>query len=110
MTVPDWWAFVLLSAGAYRIWRLISEEDITDDFRRWLVRLGSDWKEDGDPIPKEYREKLAGFINCPWCLGAWISIVVWAFWEWSPHWTTVLMTPLAISAAVGITRGRLDPP
>jgi hypothetical protein len=100
---------IILVAASFRAWRLLSEDIILERPRRWLVRLPRDWEE-GQELPEAYRDELAEFISCPWCLGAWVSIVAWIAWQIEPHWTTVLAVPLAISAAVGITRGKLDPP
>lgn len=110
MNVPDWWVFLLLALGAYRIWRLLADDTILEKPRRWLVRLGPDWRDDGDKVPDNYREYLALFIMCPWCLGFWVSIAVWGAWQIWPHGTEVAMVPLAISTIVGVTRGKLDPP
>lgn len=109
MTVPSPWVALLLVAGTYRLWRLLSEDTILDRPRRWLVRLPRDWSE-GDPIPRSYRSGLAEFITCTWCLGFHISWIVWLIWEIEPHWTEILLIPFAISTAVGIVRVKLDPP
>lgn len=109
MTVPSPWIAVLLVAASYRLWRLLAEDTILERPRRWLVRLPQEWK-DGEAIPDEYKEKWALFITCPWCAGFWISLALWGIWQIENHWTEVFMVPLAISAAVGITRVKLDPP
>jgi hypothetical protein len=108
MSVPSLWITVLLAAASYRIWRLLAEDVILDRPRRWIVRLPLKWKE-GMLIPDGYRYRLAEFINCPWCLGFWVSIAVWIAWQADEHLTTVIAVPLAISAAVGIIRTKLDP-
>ena len=109
MTVPSPWTAVILALAAYRIWRLLAEDVILDIPRRWVVRLPQDWVE-GAAIPYTYRARLAEFINCCWCFGAWISIAVWIAWQINPHWVTIFMVPFAVSSAVGITRSKLDPP
>lgn len=110
MTIPDWWGFVLLSLGAYRIWRLLAEDTILERPRRWLVRLGPNWRSEGDPVPDNYREYIALFLMCPFCLGAWVSLTVWGSWQFWPQTTTAVLVPFAISAVVGFTRVNLDPP
>lgn len=109
MSVPGPWSALILIACAYRVWRLLAEDSILDEPRQRLVGLPPGWKE-GDLIPAHYRNGLAAFINCPWCLGFWISVVLWGAWEISPFWTEVFAFPFAISAGVGIVRGKLDPP
>lgn len=109
MDVPSPWIALILVMGCYRIWRLLAEDTVLDVPRKWLVRLPRKWEE-GDPLPEEYRLKLAIFLSCPWCFGWWIVLSVWGLWLLSHHWTAVFMTPWAISAGVGITRHKLDPP
>jgi hypothetical protein len=106
---PDWWQTLLLAAAAYRTWRLLAEDDIFDWPRRRLLRLG-DWREEGDPVPGDYRRRFGEFVACPWCLGFWVAAAWWVAWLATDDWTAMLATPFAISAAVGVTRGRLDPP
>lgn len=109
MSVPSPWIALLLAAASFRIWRLLSEDTILDTPRRWVVNLPKNWEE-GMQIPPNYRDKLAELINCPWCLGFWVSLVMWGLWQIDEHWVEVFATPFAISAAVGIIRTKLDPP
>lgn len=109
MTVPGPWAAFILIAAAYRIWRLLAEDEVLTRPRRWVTNLPQDWEE-GDPIPDDYRIKLANFISCPACFGFWISLAVWLMWEVTSHWTEVFAMPLVISAGVIAFRSRLDPP
>lgn len=106
--VPSVWVTILLLGASYRIWRLLAEDEILDRPRRWLVKLPRDWEE-SEPIPADYRESTATFINCVYCFGFWIVLVIWGFWQVEPHWTTVLAVPFAISAGVAVWRVRLDP-
>jgi hypothetical protein len=106
--VPTPWEALLLAACAYRIWRMLSEDEILNRPRRWLVQLSRDWQE-GEVVPEGYRARLAEFINCPWCLGFHVSWVVWLLWILDEKWTLILATPFAISAAVGVIRSKLDP-
>ena len=110
MSVPDWYETLLLSLAAFRLWRLIAEDDILDRPRRRLLRLGDEWQEDGDPVPDDYRSGLATFVQCPWCLGFHASVLLWLCWLWQPTVTLALCTPFVLSAIVGLTRRNLDPP
>lgn len=90
---------VLLALASWRFWRLVALDAITDGIRRKVTGLG-DWTE-VDVIPWEYREGLADFISCPWCLGFWLSIGWWLSWLIFPHVTLVAAVPFAVSALVG---------
>lgn len=117
MSIPDWWAFTLLGLAAYRVWRLLAQDDILDRPRNWILRLPRDWEE-GKPIPRTYREGLGLFLRCPWCAGAWVSAIVYLVWlsvfgdpEFSAESVFgALGTWFALSAAVGLVRTNLDPP
>ncbi|MDH4038574.1 MAG: DUF1360 domain-containing protein [Candidatus Krumholzibacteria bacterium] len=99
MTTPDWWQFTLLALAAWRVFHLLAFDDILDKPRNTLCGLPRNWKE-GDIIPRTYRENLAEFITCPYCLGFWSAVAWWAAFQWSPHWSVLLATPWALSAAV----------
>lgn len=105
MSSPGIIAFIIMALATFRIWRLLSEDTILDYPRRWLVRLPYDWRE-GKRIPPEYRARLGEFIGCPWCLGWWISLVIWLAWLKWPNTVEALCVPLAFSAVVGIVHGR----
>lgn len=115
--IPEPYEFVLLALVAYRAWRLIAEDDILERPRHWLVRLPRDWEE-GKPIPKNYREKLALFLTCPWCAGAWVSLLVYtAYMGTLGRWPDTAGEAVvgagvwfAISSSVGLIRSKLDPP
>ena len=79
------------------MFRLIAWDDITERWRHQLVRLNT----------RRYRESLARFMQCPWCLGFWITLLWWAAWLAWPHGVMVAAAPFALSTLVG-TLGRLD--
>lgn len=101
MSIPDWYELLLLSVAAYRLWRLLALDDVLERPRHLLLRLGSAWEKEGDPVPDDYRSGWATFLTCPWCAGAWLAIGWWVAWEIWPHETLVVSVPFAISALVG---------
>jgi hypothetical protein len=116
--IPSPFESLLLALAAYRAWRLLAEDEILDRPRRWLLRLGDDWQQEGDDVPDDYREKWALFLTCPWCAGAHISGLVYLAWLFtlgdpSGDVDSILVglgVWFALSAAVGLIRGNLDPP
>ena len=109
MNVPDWYALLLLALAAYRTFRLIGEDTILDRPRHWLVRLPNDWQADGS-LPRDYREGLAVWLQCPWCAGFWNAAVWWVAWLIWPHATLVVAALFALSALVGFAGRAIDPP
>lgn len=61
-----------------------------------------------DVRPAYDRPTLAHLIHCPFCLGFHISLGVYLFWVWQPHWTIVGLMPFALSGAVGLLAKNLD--
>ena len=108
--IPEPEELILLALAAYRTWRLLAEDYILDRPRRWLTRLGPKWQKQGDPVPKDYREKLGEFISCPACFGFWISIGWYIAWVIFPYETLVVAAAAAISSLVIYQRHKLDPP
>ncbi len=98
--VPGWWDATLLALAAWRLFHLIAFDDILDKPRRYITRLNSGWRQEGDATGENYREGLANFLTCPFCMGWWIAIGWWLCWlEW-PHGTLVATVPFALSAGV----------
>jgi len=98
--VPSPYALILLALAAFRVWRLLALDTITDQLRRRVTRLG-DWSGGGS-TPSLYRERLGAFLQCPWCLGFWVVVVWWAAWVAYPHWVLVAAVPFGLSALVGL--------
>lgn len=100
MSVPSWYELVLLALAAWRTFQLISDDDILDRPRRYLLRLGEEWEKDGDDVPDNYRFKLGEFVTCPYCAGFWISLAWWGAWQIDSHITLIVATPFVINAGV----------
>lgn len=118
MNVPGPWAALLLTLAAYRVWRLISRDTITEPVRAALtypddsaVTLGHDTEGitiiGVDDDAKPLRVYLSTMLRCPWCMGFYVSVAAWALWLAWPHAAVVAAVPLAISAVVGLV-GKLD--
>lgn len=99
MRVPDWWATLLLALAAYRSWRLLAQDEITDRPREWVLSR----------LPGVWGDEARLFVSCPWCLGAWVAIGWWAAWMMWPDATLTATVPFVLSSAVGLIVRNLDP-
>lgn len=100
MSVPDWWEALLLALAAWRVFHLVAFDDILDRPRRYVTRLSPSWRQEGDATGETYREGVAGWITCPYCMGFWVALAWWGAWELWPHGTLVAAAPLAINAGL----------
>lgn len=100
MSVPDWWEAALLALAAWRIFQLLAFDTLLDQPRRYITRLGDKWEKEGDPIPGNYRIKLAAFVTCPYCAGFWITLLWWGAWQVWPHGALVAAGLLALHAGM----------
>ena len=84
MSVPDWWEAALLALASWRVFQLISADDILSRPRAWAL------------------ERLKGradeFIECPYCAGFWITVSWWAAWQIWDQGTLVLASLFALHA------------
>lgn len=82
------------------------------DGREWVglencPRCGS-----GEPatfLEGHGRPLLGELVECPFCLGWWIALALYAGWLVAPTAALVVSVPLALSAAVGLLAKNLDP-
>ena len=97
--VPSWWQFALLAGAAYRSWRLLALDKVTDRLRLRAVGLHQ-WSS-GEELPAGFRAGVAAFVQCPWCSGFWIAAGWWAGWVAWPHTTLIAAGLFALSTVVG---------
>lgn len=114
MRTPDWYALTLLALAAGRTTRLLGWDRITTTLRTRLTGYGDDGAravrfKDGGWGHGPDRLKLAHFLHCPWCFGAWHCAAWWAAWQVWPHATLVAAAPWALSQVVGVVAKNLDP-
>ena len=101
MTFPDWWAVTLIALAAYRLYRIVGEDKITERPRHWVL------------YELEFRKEGRGsywneFIECPWCAGFWISGLLLLLYAALEGWWNAggfVVTWLAISSLVGLLAG-----
>jgi hypothetical protein len=87
--------FGFLTLAAYRLWRLIGMDGITEPFREQM-RHGA--------VPGKVME----LIECPWCLGSWMSFGVFAVaTAYASVWLPVAQA-LAAATLVGLIGSRVE--
>ncbi|MDR7492182.1 MAG: DUF1360 domain-containing protein [Armatimonadota bacterium] len=111
MTAPDWWELVLLGLGGYRLTRLLAWDAFPPvaRLRERLLGLRRDLPPSAAMADMYRRPLLAELVACPFCLGAWVSLALWGAWLLEPAGTLIAMTPLALSAVIGLVARNLDP-
>jgi hypothetical protein len=89
VTAPPFWIFVLGVLAAWRVWKLLSSDDVLDygGIRDRLAPHGTvrrDW------------------LDCPYCAGFWVSLLGTLGYYFTTGWDTLgfLVTTFAMSAVV----------
>lgn len=99
MPLTDFLLIIVLSLASYRVWRLVGYDDISTPIRLRLQGFGPS-SYDGTPW-------LLKLIECPWCLGTWLSLLsVYIFSLYHPLPYPVLWY-LAVPTLVGLI-GNID--
>jgi hypothetical protein len=117
------WPFLVLALGIYSITRLITRDSIIDRQRDWFYNK---FPHDGfttkkRPNPKRAQaiitgdhyyvtvgHKLGEVVHCPWCMGFWVSAVVFASFVFWPVATTFFLVPLGLRVVPGVIEAILD--
>ena len=111
------WPLLILALGTYSITRLISIDSIIDRQREWFYNQfpheGFTTKKrpndkrctfivTGDHYYVTIGHKLGEMVHCPWCLGFWVSLGLFAAFVAWPVTTTFLLVPLALRVIPGM--------
>lgn len=117
------WPFLIVALGVYSITRLISIDSIIDRQRTWLFdRFPPDgyttknrpnpdrctFIVTGDHYYVTEGHKLGELVNCPWCMGFWVSLAVFAAFVAWPVTTTFVLVPLALRVIPGMIESLID--
>lgn len=72
---------LVIGVASYRLWRLFSEDSITETPREWVLERSP--------------EKMRELVECPWCAGSW--------WAFGVTWATdvVVGLPAPVLVALG---------
>lgn len=110
--VPSALVCVVLVLGVYRLTRLIGWDEFPPIARvrdRWLdKRITRQLTNENLPAFTFGRPVLAAMVQCPYCLGFWVGLVVWGMWLVIPTVVLVIVAPFALNGAVGIVARNLD--
>lgn len=111
--LPSPWVAVVLAFGVYRVFRLIGWDDMP-----WVVKARAKLTGEhvhydttvnrDNPIYRYTRPTIHHLINCPYCIGFWLSIVAYLAWRFEPTVTLYALAPFALSAAVGLIAKNWD--
>jgi len=96
MKIPNWYELLVLGLAVWRTFQLLAFDEIAQPLRGRLLRMGN-WREEGDPVPENYRVEWAKFITCPYCAGTWTALAWWGAWQLSQHWTMVVASLAALA-------------
>lgn len=120
--IPQPWVALVLILGTFRIVRVIGWDTfpLLEKARAWATGEERVLVGDGNSLtglsgdrPRvettHRRPYVAKLLECPWCLGFWISVLAYLAWVFFPTETLYGAAPLALSAAVGLVARWLDP-
>lgn len=105
--MPGPFVFVVLALAAYRLTRLIGWDTfpLAARARAWAT---GEYRMNAGAIAYR-RSGVLHLVECPFCVGWWISLVLYLLWLTAPSVTMYASVPLAISGAVGLVSKNLDP-
>lgn len=92
MVVPSPWEFALGALAAWRIWKLLADDEILDRPRDWI---------------EERSKFVETLLACPYCSGFWVAFVSTSVYylvrddpERWPVYVGATVTTFALSAAI----------
>lgn len=120
--IPHLYVSLVLTLAVYRLCRLIGWDEFPPiaRLRDWVTgaeevvaqsinqRLGVTNDPPAQTTWRYKRPLLARFIECPFCLGWWLSLGAYLAWLWEPRYTLYALFPFALSGLVGLTSKNLD--
>lgn len=115
---PAWLDLAVDALAAYRATKLLTDDAITEDARRWLVEhvaypeaptWGADAPTAVDLVGcDDEPPKLAVLLTCRWCMGAWVAAGVVLARRYAPRAWAPVADGLALSAAAALVAGLED--
>lgn len=90
MTLDDLVLWLLVTLAAYRVWRAIGRDDVSERLR--------------DVLSAPLRDP----VECPWCLGFWVTLATFAVADVVVGLRLPVLQAVAGSAVVGLIGSRVD--
>lgn len=111
----SWLVAAVLVLATFRITRLLGWDDFPPVarvrnrlFGTTVDRTLTERHPPGQPPTRNGRPTLVAFVECPYCLGFWVGLLVYLLWL-TGDWVLYPLAPLALNGAVGIVARMLDP-
>lgn len=102
MTILDPWHFIIVALCAFRVVRFLVFDSLIganpqsgSSFGRWLD--GWAWQPQNGAPKSWLKDKIANLLVCPWCLGFWITLAVYAAWCLGPDWLRIVVCGWALA-------------
>lgn len=116
------WPFFILILGVYSLTRLITKDSIIDKWRdNFYVKFphegfqskrkpqrGKNQIISGGVYYVTEGTKLGELVHCPWCMGFWVSIALFAAFVAWPIGTTFFLVPFGIRVIPGMIESIIE--
>lgn len=117
------WPLLILALGIYSLTRLITKDSLIDRQREWFFNHfpheGFTTKKRPNPDrctfivtgERYYVTEghfLGELINCPWCSGFWVSLLLFGSFVFWPVATTFLLVPFGLRVIPGAIESIID--
>lgn len=116
------WPLLFLALGIYSLTRLITKDSIIDRQREWFFHHFPPEGHQSKRKPKRGKSivvsggqyyvtegtKLGELAHCPWCMGFWVSLVLFAAFVAAPVVTTFVLVPLGLRVIPGVIESVID--
>jgi hypothetical protein len=107
---------IVLGLAGHRLWRLAAVDEMPwlERARDWVTGTHSVVMYKGMPghettVEHTRRPTLKKLIDCPWCLGSYLTVALlaaYAEWPWGARW---IVGALAVGEVIGLIGRNLDP-
>jgi hypothetical protein len=99
---------LILALATHRAWRLLAVDELpwAQRFRRWLEGSTAHGSSGVEYVQRPLVRK---WIECPWCSGAWLSVVAYVAWRWGGDVAHAVLIIAATSSLVGVLVRNFDP-